>query len=78
MTRIALAALVTVLAASPLFAQTPDARSTQTGRGSPTPTLALESLTGRDSFDRYARRATEWTGEAAGRSLLRSRPVRLT
>jgi mono/diheme cytochrome c family protein len=80
MTRSALAALVTVLAASPLFAQTPDARSTQTGRGSPTPTLALESLAGRDSFDRYCASCHGVDGRGGGpvASALKTRPSDLT
>ena len=80
MTRTALAALVTVLAVSPLFAQTPDARSAQTGRSSPTPTLALESLTGRDSFDRYCASCHGADGRGGGpvASALRTRPTDLT
>ena len=80
MIRTALAALVTVLAASSLFAQNPDARSAQTGRSSPTPTLALESLTGRDSFDRYCASCHGADGRGGGpvASALKSRPTDLT
>ncbi len=80
MTQRALAALVTILAAGNLCAQTPDARSTQTGRSSSTPTLALESLTGRDSFDRYCASCHGVDGRGGGplASALRNRPPDLT
>ena len=77
MIRIALAALVTVVAAGPLFAQTPEAKTGQTRRNSPTPTLALESLTGRDSFDRYCASCHGAAGRGGGPvgSVLRNRPT---
>ena len=80
MTQRALAALLTFLVAGHLFAQTPDARSTQTGRSSPTPTFALESLTGRDSFDRYCASCHGVDGRGGGpvASALRTRPPDLT
>ena len=80
MTRSALATLVTVFAASSLFAQNPDVGSTQTGRSSPTPTLALESLTGRDSFDRYCASCHGVDGRGGGpvASALKTRPPDLT
>ena len=80
MTQRAFAALVTILVAGHLFAQTPDARSTQTGRSSPTPSLALESLTGRDSFDRYCASCHGVDGRGGGpvASALRNRPPDLT
>jgi mono/diheme cytochrome c family protein len=80
MTRIALAPLVALLAASPLFAHTPDARSAQTGRSSPTPALALESLTGRDSFDRYCASCHGADGRGGGpvAEALKTRPSDLT
>jgi len=80
MTQRALAALVTLLVAGHLFAQTPDARSTQTGRSSATPTLALESLTGQDSFDRYCASCHGVDGRGGGpvASALRNRPPDLT
>jgi len=76
----ALVALVTLLVAGHLFAQTPDARSTQTGRSSATPTLALESLTGRDSFDRYCASCHGVDGRGGGpaASALRTPPPDLT
>ena len=79
-TQRALAALVTILVASHLFAQTPAARSTQTGRSSSTPTFALESLTGRDSFDRYCASCHGMDGRGGGpvASALRNRPPDLT
>jgi mono/diheme cytochrome c family protein len=78
MTQRALAALVTILAAGHLFAQTPDAGSTQTGRSSPA--LALESLTGRDSFDRYCVSCHGADGRGGGpvASALKNRPPDLT
>ena len=80
MTQRALAALLTLLLASHLFAQTPDARSPQTGRSSSTPTLALESLTGRDSFDRYCASCHGVDGRGGGpiASALRRHPPDLT
>jgi len=80
MTQRALAALVPLLVAGHLFAQTPDARSTQTGRSSATPTLVLESLTGRDSFDRYCASCHGLDGRGDGPVAfdLRTRPPDLT
>ena len=80
MTQRAFAALITILAVGPLSAQTPDARSTQTGRSSPTPTLALDSLTGRDSFDCYCASCHGVDGRGGGpvASVLRTRPPDLT
>ena len=71
---------MTILVAGHLFAQTPDARSTQTGRSSPTPSLALESLTGGDSFDRYCASCHGADGRGGGpvASALRTRPPDLT
>ena len=72
--------LVTILVAAHLFAQTPDARSTQTGRTSLTPSLALESLTGGDSFDRYCASCHGADGRGGGpvASALKNRPTDLT
>ena len=80
MTQRALVALVTILVAGHLFAQTPDARRTQTGRSSATPTLALESLTGRDSFDCYcaACHGVDGRGGGPAASALRTPPPDLT
>jgi mono/diheme cytochrome c family protein len=80
MTQRALAFLVTILVAAHLFGQTPNPRSTQTGRSLPTPTLALESLTGRDSFDRYCASCHGVDGRGGGpvASALRTRPPDLT
>jgi mono/diheme cytochrome c family protein len=80
MTRRAFAALITLLAAGHLFAQTPDARSTQTGRSSLTATLTPESLTGRDSFDRFCASCHGVDGRGGGpvASALRTRPPDLT
>ena len=80
MTRRAFAALITLLAAGHLFAQTPDARSTQTGRSSLTPTLTPESLTGRDSFDRFCASCHGVDGRGGGpvASALRTPPPDLT
>jgi mono/diheme cytochrome c family protein len=80
MTQRALTALVTLFVAGHLFAQNPDARSTQTGRSSATPTLALESLTGRDSFDRYCASCHGVDGRGGGpvASALKNRPPDLT
>src|SRR6186997_2926705 len=80
MTQRALVALVTLLVAAHLFAQTPDARKTQTGRSSATPTLTLESLTGRDSFDRYCASCHGVDGRGGGpvASVLKTRPPDLT
>ena len=80
MTQRALVALVTLLVAGHLFAQTPDARSAQTGRSSATPTLTLESLTGRDSFDRYCASCHGVDGRGGGpaASALRNPPPDLT
>jgi mono/diheme cytochrome c family protein len=80
MIRIALATLVTVLAMSALSAQNPDVRSAETGRSPQTPTLALESLTGRDSFDRYCASCHGADGRGGGpvASVLKTRPPDLT
>jgi mono/diheme cytochrome c family protein len=80
MTQRALAALLTILVVGHLSAQTPNARTTQTERTSPTPTLALESLTGRDSFDRYCASCHGVDGRGGGpvASALRNRPPDLT
>ena len=80
MTQRTLVALVTLLVAGHLFAQTPAARGTQTGRSSATPTLTLESLTGRDSFDRYCASCHGVDGRGGGpvASALRNRPPDLT
>jgi mono/diheme cytochrome c family protein len=80
MTRIALATLVTVLAVSALSAQNSDVRSAETGRSSQTPTLAVESLTGRDSFDRYCASCHGVDGRGGGpvASVLKTRPPDLT
>src|SRR4026209_2699233 len=80
MTRRALVAPVTLLVAAHPFAQTPDARKTQTGRSSATPSLALESLTGRDSFDRYCASCHGADGRGGGpvASQLQNRPTDLT
>jgi mono/diheme cytochrome c family protein len=76
----ALAALVTLFAASPLFTQIPEAKSAQTGRRSPTPTMAIESLTGRHSFDHYCASCHGADGRGGGTvgSVLRNRPTDLT
>ena len=52
----------------------------QTGRSSATPALALESLTGRDSFDRYCASCHGTDGRGAGpvAAALKTRPVDLT
>lgn len=80
MTRIALAALVTVVAATPLFAQTPAASTAQTERNSPTSTLIPESLAGRDSFDRYCASCHGADGRGRGpvASVLKYPPTDLT
>jgi mono/diheme cytochrome c family protein len=80
MTQRALAFLLTIFAAGHLFAQAPDVKSTQTGRNSMTPTLTLESLTGRDSFDRYCASCHGVDGRGGGpvASALRNRPPDLT
>jgi mono/diheme cytochrome c family protein len=80
MTQRALACLVTVFVAGHLFAQTPDSRNTQTGRSSLTPTLAPESLTGRDSFDRFCASCHGVDGRGGGpvASALKNRPPDLT
>ena len=53
---------------------------TQTGRTSSTPTLTLESLTGRDSFNRYCASCHGVDGRGGGpvASALRNRPPDLT
>lgn len=80
MTQRALAALVMVLAAGHLLAQVPDVRNTQTGRTSPTAPLVLESLTGRDSFDRYCASCHGADGRGGGpvAAALKNRPPDLT
>jgi mono/diheme cytochrome c family protein len=54
--------------------------SAQTGRSSTTPTLALESLTGRDSFDRYCASCHGADGRGGGpvAAALKTRPADLT
>jgi mono/diheme cytochrome c family protein len=80
MTRHGFAALFAALAAVSLFAQTPDTKGVQIGRGSPAPALALESLTGRDSFDRYCASCHGADGAGGGpvASALKTRPADLT